>query len=83
MAGIPHGQGWSRREKKPFSESWGVSDHVPNDPVAHFDDFSSLHTGGTQFVMGDGSCRFISESIDKGVYQALATIQGGEVIGEF
>ena len=66
-----------------FQRILGVSDHVPNDPVAHFDDFSSLHTGGTQFVMGDGSCRFISESIDKGVYQALATIQGGEVIGEF
>ena len=47
------------------------------------DDFSSNHTGGAQFCLGDGSVRFISENIDKGVYQALATIQGGEVVGEF
>ncbi len=66
-----------------FQRILGESDHVPNHPAAHFDDFSSNHTGGAQFVMGDGSCRFISESIDKGVYQSLATIQGGEVVGEF
>jgi len=66
-----------------FQRILGESDHVPNDPVAHFDDFSSNHTGGAQFVMGDGSCRFISENIDKGVYQSLATIQGSEVVGEF
>jgi prepilin-type N-terminal cleavage/methylation domain-containing protein len=66
-----------------FQRVCGSSDHVPNDPAAHFDDFSSKHTGGAQFCLGDGSVRFVSENIDRGVYQSLATIQGGEVIGDF
>jgi prepilin-type N-terminal cleavage/methylation domain-containing protein len=66
-----------------FQRVCGSADHVPNDPASHFDDFSSQHTGGAQFGLGDGSVRFISENIDVGVYQSLATIQGGEVVGEF
>lgn len=61
----------------------GSADHVPNHPASHFDDFSSNHVGGAQFCLGDGSVHFISENIDGGVYKALATIQGGEVIGQF
>lgn len=45
--------------------------------------FMSRHTGGASFALADGSVKFISQSIDLGVYRALATIQGGEVIGEF
>ncbi len=66
-----------------FQRILGSADHVPNDPAAHFDDFSSQHTGGALFALGDGSVHFISENIDLGVYQSLATIQGGEVVGEF
>ena len=66
-----------------FQRILGSADHVPNDPVGHLDDFSSSHVGGTQFVLGDGSVRFISENIDRGLYQSLATILGGEVVGEF
>lgn len=66
-----------------FQRILGAADHTPNDAAAHFDDFSSAHVGGAQFCLGDGSVRFISENIDKGVYQGLATIQGGEVLGEF
>lgn len=66
-----------------FQRILGSADHVPNSPVAHFDDLSSAHIGGAQFCLGDGSVRFVSENIDTGVYQGLATIQGGEVIGEY
>ncbi len=66
-----------------FQRVCGSSDHVPNSPAAHFDDFSSHHAGGAQFCLGDGSVRFISENIDGGVYRALATIQSGETTGEF
>ena len=61
----------------------GCLDHTPNHPATHFDDFSSHHTGGSQFLMGDGHVRFVSENIDAGLYQALGTLQGAEVVGEF
>jgi prepilin-type processing-associated H-X9-DG protein len=50
---------------------------------------SSRHTGGVQVLMADGSVRFISENIDTGnltpnnlgVWGAMGTVQGGEVLG--
>ncbi len=45
--------------------------------------FSSLHKGGAQFVLGDGSVRFISENINGLTYQILAQRASGEVVGEF
>lgn len=44
--------------------------------------FKSMHPGGAQFALGDGSVRFINESIDGATYRALATRAGGEVVGE-
>jgi prepilin-type N-terminal cleavage/methylation domain-containing protein/prepilin-type processing-associated H-X9-DG protein len=41
--------------------------------------FASLHPGGMNFVLCDGSVRFISTNIDAVLYQNLATIAGGEV----
>ncbi len=45
--------------------------------------FGSYHVGGAQFALADGSVRFMSENMDLKTYQALATRQGGEVVGEF
>lgn len=45
--------------------------------------FSSLHVGGCQFSLSDGSTRFISENIDLDLYRALLTRSGSEVVGEF
>ncbi|WP_437206173.1 DUF1559 family PulG-like putative transporter [Planctomicrobium sp. SH664] len=45
--------------------------------------FSSLHTGGAQFVMADGAVRFISENMDFKTYQALSGIADNNVVGEF
>ena len=42
--------------------------------------FSSYHPGGAHFLLGDGSIRFIAESIDLEMYQHLATINGGETV---
>jgi prepilin-type processing-associated H-X9-DG protein len=52
--------------------------------------FRSFHPGGANFLMGDGSCRFLKQTIDMGspvlankaigVYRQLSTIAGGEVI---
>jgi prepilin-type N-terminal cleavage/methylation domain-containing protein/prepilin-type processing-associated H-X9-DG protein len=42
--------------------------------------FSSLHPGGANFLMGDGSVRFIKQTISPTVYSALGSKGGGEVI---
>ena len=47
------------------------------------DGIGSPHVGGAQFALADGSVRFISENIDEGVLEALATKAGGEVVGDF
>lgn len=43
----------------------------------------SRHTQGIQSLLGDGSVRFVSDSIDLGTWRSLGTRGGGEVIGEF
>jgi len=45
--------------------------------------FGSNHTGGAQFLLGDGAVKFISQNIDFNLYQSLATRDGGEVVSEF
>jgi len=61
----------------------GSTDHTPNSSEGHFDDFSSYHTGGTHFILGDCATKYISNSIDLEVYQALATRAGGEIPNSF
>lgn len=43
----------------------------------------SYHPGGAHFVFLDGHVQFLSYSLDKTVFWALATRAGGEVVGEF
>ncbi len=45
--------------------------------------FRSQHTGGCQFLLGDGSVRLISENIDGVVYNNLGGKADGQVVGEF
>lgn len=40
----------------------------------------SRHPGGVQAVYGDGRVAFISQTIDKLIYRAMLTIQGGEAV---
>ena len=56
----------------------GSADHTPSHPNRHFDDFSSLHPGGTHFLSGDGSVQRVDNTIDLSIYQARTTRAGGE-----
>jgi prepilin-type N-terminal cleavage/methylation domain-containing protein/prepilin-type processing-associated H-X9-DG protein len=42
----------------------------------------SMHIGGTNFAMGDGSVRFLRDSIDITTYRAMASKNGNEVQSE-
>ena len=65
-----------------FARILGVFDHTPNHGT-HMEDFSSMHTGGVHFLLGDGQVRFVTENIDQGVYHSLGTINGAEVINDY
>ena len=45
--------------------------------------FSSLHPGGVQFLLADGSVRFISETVALTVIRGLGSMNGGEVVSDF
>ncbi len=45
--------------------------------------FGSMHTGGGQFLMGDGAVRFISENLDITTYRHLGRVGDGNLLGDF
>ena len=56
------------------------------DIVTHFTGFfapRSWHTGGANALLGDGSVRFLSNSIDATTQHSLYSRNGREVIGEY
>ncbi|MEZ6122344.1 MAG: DUF1559 domain-containing protein [Planctomycetaceae bacterium] len=62
----------------------------PNAPCTSLTSYSytrnyarSYHEGGVHLGLGDGSIRFVSENIDRTLFQYIGTRQGGEPIGEF
>ena len=56
----------------------GVATYPPNSREDHFHNFSSYHYKGVHFLLGDGSGRLVSDSIDVSVYHALCTRAAGD-----
>lgn len=59
----------------------GTAFHKMNSANQHA--FSSTHVGGCFMLTCDGAAKFVSEEIDKAVWQGLGTHRGDELIGEF
>ena len=57
--------------------------HTPNHPSSDDRDVSAPHRGFAHFLLCDGSVRAIGETIEFGVYHALGTRAGGEVVAEY
>jgi prepilin-type processing-associated H-X9-DG protein len=45
--------------------------------------WGSIHPGGIQFLFGDGGVRPIQKTISMKIFEALSTIHGGEVVGQY
>jgi len=54
---------------------------APNYPASHVDSYRSNHSGGCNFLFGDGSTRFILRSINSRLYSAISTTSGSESVG--
>ncbi len=65
-----------------FVLSHGNYTHVPNADIPIFDPdtFYSFHPNGCNFLLCDGSGRFINYGIDGYVYQALCTTAAGDSV---
>ncbi|MCE9568363.1 MAG: DUF1559 domain-containing protein [Planctomycetes bacterium] len=62
-----------------------ITNAINTPSIAAFNDISmgSMHTAGANFCLGDGSIRFIKDSIPLTLYRSLASCNGGEVIGDY
>ena len=61
----------------PATCPWSLNNCGPNDEPY------SQHIGGVHCLLGDGSVRFLSDSLDYNTLRRLANPKDGEIIGEF
>jgi prepilin-type N-terminal cleavage/methylation domain-containing protein/prepilin-type processing-associated H-X9-DG protein len=59
-----------------------TSEGPPSGPGLECNNFSSLHSMGANFLFVDGHVGFVSSSIDRATFNALATRAGGETVGD-
>ncbi len=78
--------GWARYSG--YDHYLGPNSQVPDCAVvspmrALWKGARGRHPGGVNFLLCDGSVRFVGETIDIGTWHALGSRNGGEVPGEF
>ena len=65
---------------KIVAEDWDSVDENDGGPTYMSLAASSFHSGGVNTLMGDGSVRYIKNSVNPFTWRALGTIAGGEVL---
>lgn len=79
--GVAINKGWDVGGPGPGAARFRMPLPPPDDTATS--GFSSYHTGGAQFVLADGSVRFISENVNLALYANLGNRADMEIIGEF
>ena len=87
---------WPGVRRNEFASDQVTDCSSGNEINSGYSSFSSYHGGGAHFVIADGSVRFLSENIDSkagtvmkgkfkgvGVFQALSSRNGGEIVRGF
>jgi prepilin-type processing-associated H-X9-DG protein len=84
---LPFTAGWCGFVSETDTYVFNSSPHVAASPVTFINrflstpgNFSSRHPTGVNFVLGDGSVRFVSEHIEHSLLQALGTPNGNEIV---
>jgi prepilin-type processing-associated H-X9-DG protein len=54
--------------------------HPPNSPYGHSDQMQSMHPGGANILLGDGSVSFYSDESPLSLWVALVSRNGGEIV---
>jgi prepilin-type N-terminal cleavage/methylation domain-containing protein len=60
-----------------MTDHWGLALPTTGQTLPNF---RSAHVGGAHFLFGDGTVRFLKNSIDPRAYMDLSTIAGGELV---
>jgi prepilin-type N-terminal cleavage/methylation domain-containing protein/prepilin-type processing-associated H-X9-DG protein len=63
--------------------SGGENGDTNNPELLQVGGFASAHTGGSHFLFGDGSVRFLSQNIAQPVFQSLLNRGDGQLLGDF
>ena len=67
--------------------NWAIPNNDPRMPVttagSQYSAARSRHAGGVNALLADGSTRFVRDSVSLAAWQALGTMDGGEVVSNF
>ena len=78
-------QSWATTAYPINHQNKSLAANLPTQANPRWDEsigFRSFHTGGANFVLCDGSVRFVRDNIDGATYRAYASRAGGEVVAD-
>jgi prepilin-type processing-associated H-X9-DG protein len=78
VSGAPNNKFRPEREILPWMKTGPFIAQGNN--AGNNDELASFHPGGVNVLMGDGSVRFLKDSVNVITLRALVTMNGGEIV---